>query len=298
DDLWMGQDSYEKAQRVLLEDAVDFALKKRSAKAEDVHFFLAGDLINQITPTSYAARTNQVPHLGLFSACAVSTQGLALAAMIINAGGAKQILTGAASHNASAEKQFRYPTEYGSQKPPTAQWTVTGAGVALLGEGKDGNGPQPRVTSATIGKVVDMGLSDPFNMGGAMAPAAVETIMQHLKDMDLKPDDYDLIITGDLARVGRNAALDLFREKGLDIKDELFQDCGLWMYGNNPDVFAGASGPACSAVVMYGHLLNQLRVGKYSRVLVAATGALLSPLSFQQKETIPCIAHAVSIELS
>ena len=293
EDLWMGQDSYEKAQRVLLEDAVQIAMRKKAIKEEGIQFFLAGDLINQITPTSFAARTNQIPHIGLFSACAVSTQGLALAALMINCGAANHILTGASSHNASAERQFRYPTEYGSQKPPTAQWTVTGAGVALVGKGTVVDSPYPRITSATMGKVVDMGLSDPFNMGGAMAPAAVDTIQRHLFDLKLEPSYYDLIITGDLAEIGRNTSLDLFKQKGLIINEDQFQDCGLMVYGEDQEVFAGGSGPACSATVMYGHYLNRMKEGLFKRILFVATGALLSPLSFQQKETIPCIAHAV-----
>ncbi|MBS4204059.1 stage V sporulation protein AD [Lederbergia citrea] len=296
DDLWMGQDSYEKAQRVLLEDAVQIALRKKALKEDAIQFFLAGDLINQITPTTFAARTNQIPYLGLFSACAISTQGLAMAAMIINSGGANYILTGAASHNTSAEKQFRYPTEYGGQKPPTAQWTATGAGVALVGDGNIINSPHPRVTSATIGKVVDMGLSDPFNMGGAMAPAAADTIQRHFFDLKIDPSYYDLIITGDLAEIGRNAVLELFKKKGLTINENTFHDCGLLLYTDEQEVYAGASGPGCSATVMYGHLLNQMKAGVLKRILVVATGALLSPLSFQQKETIPCIAHAVAIE--
>ncbi|MBS4207940.1 stage V sporulation protein AD [Bacillus sp. FJAT-50079] len=296
DDLWMGQDSYEKAQRILLEDAIQIALTKKAFKEEDVQFFLSGDLINQLTPTTFAARTNQIPHVGLFSACAVSAEGLALAAMILNQGGANYIITGAASHNASAEKQFRYPTEYGGQKPPTAQWTVTGAGVGLLGQGAIVNGSYPRITSATIGKVVDMGVSDPFNMGAAMAPAAVDTILRHLSDLNIAADHYDLIITGDLAEVGRNASLALFADKRIPMSENKFHDCGLWIYKDEQEVFAGASGPGCSAVVFYGHLMKQMEAGVYKRILLVATGALLSPLSFQQKETIPCIAHAVAIE--
>lgn len=295
-ELWMGKDSYEKAQTVLLEDAVEIALRKKALDEEAVQFFLAGDLINQITPTSFAARTNQIAHLGLFSACATVTEGLALSAMIINNYGAKYILSGASSHNASAERQFRYPTEYGSQKPPTAQWTVTGAGVALMGLGTESTTPQPRVTSATIGKVVDMGLTDPFNMGGAMAPAAVDTIQRHCYDLNIDPSYYDLILTGDLAEVGRASALDLFKQKGLAIGPKQFLDCGLLIYRDDQEVFAGASGPACPAVVMYGHMINQMKANHYKRILFVATGALLSPLTYQQNESIPCIAHAVAIE--
>lgn len=296
EDLWMGQDSYEKAQRILIEDAVDIVLQKEGIKEEKIQFYLAGDLINQITPSSFAARTNQIPNLGLFSACATSMEGLALAAFIVNYKGAKNIITGASSHNSSAEKQFRYPTEYGGQKPPTAQWTVTGAGFALVAAETKKSGPHPRITSATIGKVIDLGISDPFNMGGAMAPAAVDTIERHLQDLHLDASHYDLIITGDLATIGRNIALDLFQQKGLNISEEQFKDCGLLIYKKDQPVQSGGSGPGCSATVLYGHLLNQMKKGAFKRVLVVATGALLSPLSFQQKETIPCIAHAVSIE--
>jgi stage V sporulation protein AD len=296
DDLWMGQDTYEKAQRVLIEDAVQVALQKLNIKEEKIQFFLSGDLINQITPSSFAARTNQIPYFGLFSACATSMEGLALSALILDSNGAEKIVTGASSHNASAEKQFRYPTEYGGQKPPTAQWTVTGAGFAVVGKGEQEKVPHPRVTSATIGKVMDLGISDPFNMGGAMAPAAVDTIERHFQDLNLDPTYYDCIFTGDLATIGRNVALELLQQKGLNIQSSMFKDCGLLIYKDNQPVQSGASGPGCSATVLYGHLLNQMKKGAFKRILVVATGALLSPLSFQQKETIPCIAHAVSIE--
>lgn len=298
DDLWMGKDSYEKAQTVLLEDAISIALKKANFTEQDIQFFLSGDLINQITPTNFTARTFQIPYLGIFSACATSTEGLALAAMLIDKGGASRILTGTSSHNAAAERQFRYPTEYGGQKPPTAQWTVTGAGVAIIAASTNGKGTYPRVESATIGKVVDMGLKDPFNMGGAMAPAAVDTIMTHLKDTGRDFSYYDLIITGDLGEVGRSTALDLLRQQGLHINDETFQDCGLKIYRKEQsEVQAGASGAASSSTVIYGHLLKQMKQGVYKRILCVATGALLSPLTVQQNESIPCIAHAVSIEI-
>lgn len=296
DDLWMGQDSYEKAQRILMEEAIQTAMQKGNLKKEDIEFLIAGDLINQLTPTSFAARTVQIPYFGIFGACSTSMEGLALASFMINYNGAKNILTGASSHNASTEKQFRYPTEYGGQKPPTAQWTVTGAGVALVTTNHHQEN-LPFTTSATIGKVVDMGLSDPFNMGGAMAPAAADTITAHFKDLQRDPSYYDLIVTGDLAKIGRSTVLELLDNNGLKIDQERFQDCGLMIYKDDQPVQAGASGAGCSASVLYGHLLNQMKKGVYQRILVVATGALLSPLSFQQKESIPCIAHAVSIEI-
>ncbi|ARK30233.1 stage V sporulation protein AD [Halalkalibacter krulwichiae] len=293
DDLWIGQDSYEKAQKVLLEESITRALEKAELTNEDVHFMFTGDLINQLTPSSFAGRTLSIPYLGLFGACSTSMEGLALASFIINANGAKRIVTAASSHNSATEKQFRYPTEYGGQKPPTAQWTVTASGAAVVSSEGDG----PVVTSATIGKVIDMGLSDPFNMGGAMAPAAADTIVSHFRDRNLSPDHYDLIATGDLGEIGLPIAKELLREKGLTLHEDTLQDCGLMIYKEDQPVFAGASGPGCSATVTYGHLLNRMKRGELKRMLIVATGALLSPLSFQQKETIPCIAHAVSIEM-
>ncbi|PAV28805.1 stage V sporulation protein AD [Virgibacillus profundi] len=292
DDTWLEQASFEKSQQMMMEEACQVAVKKSSIEKEQVEFFISGDLVNQITPTSFAAKTMGLPYLGLFSACATSTESLALAAFLINANGANYILSGTSSHNSAAERQFRYPTEYGGQKPPTAQWTVTGAGCALVA--KKGNGP--RITSATIGKIVDMGITDPFNMGGAMAPAAVNTIETHFKERDIDPSYYDLIITGDLGHIGREVSLDLLKERGLDISDQQYVDCGLTIYREGQPVLAGASGPACSAVVTYGHFLNLMKKGELKRILVVATGALHSPLSIQQKDPIPCIAHAVSIE--
>lgn len=296
DDLWMGKTSYEQAHRLLLEEATQTALKKSHLKPDDTQFFIAGDLINQITPTSFAARDLQIPYFGLFGACSTSMEGLALASFLINYQGAKNILTGASSHNAAVEKQFRYPTEYGGQKPPTAQWTVTGAGVALVTENK-GQQDMPYTTSATIGKVMDMGLSDPFNMGGAMAPAAADTIEAHFHDLGLDPSYYDLIVTGDLGKIGRETALELLKQKGLVIDENKFKDCGLLIYKENQPVQSGGSGAGCSATVLYGHLLKQMKNGMYKKILLVATGALLSPLTVQQNETIPCIAHAVSIEI-
>jgi stage V sporulation protein AD len=296
EDLWMGMETYEKAHRVMVEESMKVALNKANVQKEQVQFFMAGDLINQITPTSFSARTMQIPYFGLFGACSTSMEGLALASFVINYQGAKYILTGASSHNAAVEKQFRYPTEYGGQKPPTAQWTVTGAGVALISP--NDSSVNPVITSATIGKVIDMGLADPFNMGGAMAPAAADTIMAHFRDLEIDPSYYDLIITGDLGRIGNESALEVLQKSGLKIKRSQFQDCGLLIYKDDQPVQSGASGAGCSATVLYGHLLNQMKQGVYNRILVVATGALLSPLSFQQNESIPCIAHAVAIEMN
>lgn len=293
EDIWLGQESFEKAEKVLLEEATQKAIEKAGVKKEDVQFFLSGDLMNQIISSSFTARTLGIPFLGIFGACSSSMQGLALAALMVNSGAGEKVLAGASSHNAAAEKQYRYPTEYGAQKPPTAQWTVTGAGAALLGAVGQG----PKVTSATIGRVVDMGISDPFNMGAAMAPAAVDTIEAHFRDMKIEPGYYDIIATGDLGQVGHDIATELLKQHGFYMPSEIFTDCGLLIYKKEQPVFAGGSGCGCSATVTYGHFLNRMRKGELKRILVVATGALLSPMSYQQKESIPCIAHAVSIEM-
>lgn len=294
DDTWLGQESFEKAEKKLLEEACEKAIKKAGLKKEDVQFFLSGDLLNQIISSSFAARTLGTPYLGLFGACSSSMEGLSLASLLVSSGAADNALAATSSHNGSVEKQFRYPTEYGAQKPPTAQWTVTAAGAALVG--REGEGP--RIISATIGRIVDMGISDPFNMGAAMAPAAVDTLTAHFRDLQVDASHYDLIATGDLGRVGHAIAQDLLKEHKIEIPEDKFQDCGILIYHQNQPVQAGASGCGCSAAVTYGHLLNRLKRGELHRILVVATGALLSPLSYQQKETIPCIAHAVAIERS
>jgi len=293
EDLWLGQDSYEKAEKALLEHACERAIEKSKVKKEDINFFLSGDLMNQIISSSFTARTLGIPFLGIFGACSSSMEGLSMAAQLIDSKCAKYVITSASSHNASSEKQFRYPTEYGGQKPPTSQWTVTGAGAVVLGE--QGNGP--KITSATIGKVIDMGISDPFNMGAAMAPAAVDTIEAHFRDLNIDASYYDLIATGDLGKLGHELANTLLEKHGIKMPRDIFTDCGLLIYKKEQPVFCGGSGCGCSATVTYGHFLNRMRKGELKKILIVATGALMSPISYQQKESIPCIAHAVSIEM-
>jgi stage V sporulation protein AD len=292
-DLMLGQESWEKAEKTLLEEAAKLAIENAGLTKEQVNFFIGGDLMNQIISSSFAARTLAIPYLGVFGACSTSMESLAIAAMIVNSRSAKYVLASACSHNSSVEKQFRYPTEYGSQKPPTAQFTVTGAGASIVSH----QGKGLAVTSATIGRVVDMGLTDPFNMGAAMAPAAVDTIEAHFRDLQIEPGYYDLIVTGDLAKVGYEIACDLFEKHKFPIKQTEYFDCGMMIYDyEKQTVQSGASGCGCSAVVTYGHLLKRMRRGELKRILVVATGALLSPISFQQGESIPCVAHAVCIE--
>jgi stage V sporulation protein AD len=292
-DMLLKQDSWEKAERQLMDESIKLALENAGLTKENIQFYIGGDLMNQIISSTFAAKTLSAPYIGIFGACSTSMEGLALASMIIDAGNAVYAMAGTCSHNCTSEKQFRYPTEYGSQKPPTAQYTVTGAGSAIVATRGDG----PVVTGATIGRVIDMGIKDPFNMGAAMAPAAVDTMQAHFKDFNREPGYYDLIVTGDLAAVGYNIALELLEKHKVPIAQTTYQDCGLMVYDNKKQpVIAGGSGCGCSAVVTYGHILKKLTKGDYNRVLVIATGALLSPLSFQQGENIPCIAHAVTIE--
>jgi len=292
-DLMLGQNTWEKAENKLIEEAAKIAIESAGLTKEQIQFYVGGDLLNQIISTSFAARTLSIPYLGVFGACSTSMESLALASLIVNSGSAHYALAVTGSHNATAEKQFRYPTEYGSQKPPTAQFTVTGAGAAVVSK----HGEGPLITSATIGRVIDMGITDPFNMGAAMAPAAVDTIQAHFRDLRIEPGHYDLIVTGDLAKVGYEIASELLKKHNIPMNQTDFRDCGMMIYDyEKQSVQAGASGCGCSATVTYGHLLKQLRAGTWKRILVVATGALLSPISYQQGESIPCIAHAVSIE--
>lgn len=291
-DIYCGEDSFEKAERKMQEEACNIAIKKAGINKENVDFLIGGDLINQIISSSFTARTMEIPFLGIYGACSCSMQGLAIASMLVSSGYAQNAMAATSSHNGASEKQYRYPTEYGAQKPPTAQWTVTGAGAALVGS----TGQGPKVLNGTIGKIIDLGIKDPFNMGAAMAPAAVDTIDRHFQDMGIDHNAYDLIITGDLGKVGHEISLELLNKAHIDIPREKFVDCGMLIYHDNQEVFSGGSGCACAALTTYGHFINRLKRKDLKNILVIATGAMLSPLSYQQKESIPCIAHAVSIE--
>lgn len=290
-DLYAGEDTWEKAERKMLETAVKKAIQKANLTEKEIDAYLAGDLLNQNITSSFSAKTTQIPFLGVYGACSTSMLSLSLAAALVDGGYAQYAVAGVSSHNCTAEKQYRYPTEYGGQKPDSAQWTVTGAGAAVVG--MEGEGP--RIRYATMGKVTDLGIKNPFDMGSAMAPAAARTIQTHFADTGRSPKDYDLIVTGDLAKVGHPIARELLMNEGYNM-GEHFQDCGLMIYTSDQETFAGGSGCASSAIVTYGYLLKQLVRKNYRRILVVATGALLSPISYQQGEAIPCIAHAVSVE--
>lgn len=291
DDLHCGEESWELAERRLMRESIQQALRKEKMQASDIDLFLAGDLLNQTVTANYVARELSIPFLGMFGACSTSMETLAVGAAFIDGGFANRVLATVSSHNATAERQFRYPTEYGGQKPTTATFTVTGAGTALISRERS----SIKVTSATIGKVQDLGITDPFDMGSAMAPAAAHTIGQHFEDLNRSAADYDLIVTGDLSGIGTPIARQLLLDEGYDLGN-VYNDCGLMIYRDDQQVFAGGSGCACSAVVTYGHLMKEMNKGNLGRIFVVATGALLNPIMIQQKESIPTIAHGVVFE--
>ncbi len=291
DSLYCDEESWELAERKMMAESVKLCLEKNHKKPEDIDFFIAGDLLNQNITASYVAREKEIPFWGIFSACSTSVEGLALSAVLVDGGFAKRVVTAVSSHFSTAERQFRFPTEFGGQKPETAMYTVTGSGAAIISKEKS----HVKLEAATVGKVIDYGITSPFNMGTAMAPAAADTIRAHLNDLNRRPEDYDLIITGDLSRIGTPILRKLLLDENIDIS-KIHQDCGIVIYSNDQPVFSGGSGCACSAVVTYGHYLKEMKKGKLKRVLIVATGALLNPLMIQQKQSIPCIAHAVSLE--
>ncbi len=293
-----GQKSWEACERGMMKDAVKLLLDKAKLSVDRVDFMLAGDLLNQLISGNFAARDLAIPFLGIYGACSTMVEGLGLAAMLVDGDYADYVVAATSSHYGTSERQYRFPTEYGAQRPPYSQTTVTGSGAGLVTDSTYHPGRYPRVTHFTVGKVMDRGIKDPYDMGSAMAPAAADTLQRHFVDTDRTPADYDLILTGDLASVGKKIVIELMALAGYDMGQN-YDDCGCRIY--NPDkqpVFAGGSGCGCSAVVTYGSILHQMREGKLKRILVAGTGALLSPTTYQQGESIPCIAHAVAIEMS
>lgn len=285
-DLLLKEKSFEKAERRMMEEAIDLALARASLAKDEVDLFIGGDLLNQIITTNFAARALGAPYLGLYGACSSFCANLLLAALFIDSGAAQDVVTATSSHNCTAERQYRYPTEYGAQLPPWSQHTVTGAGACAVRV----SGQGPKIDMATVGKIIDLGITDPFNMGAAMAPAAVDTILTHFRETGRTPDYYDVIVTGDLGRFGRELAVDLARRQGTDLNAN-YRDCGALIYSKDQDMAAGGSGCACAALITLGMLFGQ----NYKSILVVATGALHSPTTYQQGESIPCIAHALSL---
>ena len=290
DDMF-GESTYEKAECKMLSHVIDGAIANAGLRREQIDVIISGDLLNQIISASFAARDFSVPFLGVYGACSTMAESLALAAALIDGGYVRRAVAATGSHFASAERQYRYPLELGCTRPPQSQWTVTGAGASLVAAQGDGI----RITSATLGKVVDFGITDVNNMGAAMAPAAADTILTHFRETGEEADAYDLIVTGDLGALGSRILKDLTWEKGLDI-GEHHVDCGEIVYNVLEDEFQGGSGAGCSAVVLNSYLRTKMLAGEFRRILFIATGALLSTVSSGQGESIPCIAHAVTLE--
>lgn len=285
-----GEKTWEKAESAMQRLALSMALNKAGLAAPALDYIFAGDLLNQCIGTGFALRGQDIPFYGLYGACSTMAESLSLAALMIDGGFASHAAALTSSHFCSAERQYRTPLEYGGQRTPTAQWTVTGSGCTILAAEGDG----PRVTHVTTGKIADKGIKDANNMGAAMAPAAYETIKAHLQDTGRNPSCYDLILTGDLGRLGRDIVADLFRRDGVELSN--LADCGIMIYDlDGQDVHCGGSGCGCSAVVLNGYLMDGLQKGRWKRILFCGTGALLSPTSTQQGESIPAICHAVAL---
>ena len=290
-DTKFGEKTWEQAEKKMQQLALYKLLDKARLNTKDIDLVCSGDLLNQCIGSSFTLRSTGIPHLGLYGACSTMAQSLLLAALTVGGGFADRVVAMTSSHFAGSERQYRFPLGYGGQRTPTAQWTVTGSGAALVTSEK---GPAA-IDCATVGTVTDLGITDPNNMGAAMAPAAFDTIRAHFEDTGTTPNDYDLIVTGDLGAIGAEALMGLCREAGISIGSKL-ADCGKLIFDPiRQDVHAGGSGCGCSAVVLCSELLNRLRSGSLKRILFCGTGALLSPTSTQQKLPIPGVCHAVSI---
>ncbi len=292
DNAEWGEESWEKAESKMQNSSVRRAAAKAGLNLCDIDYIFAGDLLNQCISSSFALRDLKIPFFGIYGACSTMAESLSLGAMLIDGGFAENVAAVTSSHFCTSERQYRQPLEYGGQRPPTAQRTVTGAGAVILSSSKG----SPRITHITTGKIVDAGIKDANNMGAAMAPAAAQTLAAHFRETNRKPCDYDLILTGDLGELGKEICIDLMKDEGFNLCDN-YNDCGTLIFDQKTqDTHAGGSGCGCSAVTLTGYVLSLIRQKKLSRVLFAATGALLSPTSTLQGESIPSIAHAVAIE--
>ena len=292
-DLYMGEKTWEQAEVKLLKDSIEMVLNKGRKDSNNIDLLISGDLLNQVTASSYAALDFNIPFFGIYGACSTSVEGIILMSSLIDGKKIKNGIVSVSSHNTASEKQFRNPTEYGAPKPSSATFTSTGGASILLSNQKS----KIRVESSTIGKVIDMNQTDPFNMGAVMACAAGETIYRHLKDMKRTVNDYDLILTGDLGRYGKEILIDYMKEE-YDITLINYNDCGTLLYDldKQKEVLAGASGPLCIAMVSYSDILPKIEKGALKRVLLVATGALFSPTFVYQHKPIYSISHAVSLE--
>lgn len=293
-DTLLGEDTWEKAESKLQKEAVSIALDKARVHAKDINYIFAGDLLNQCISSSFGLMDFQIPFLGQYGACSTMAQTFVMASVYVESGAAKTAVAVTSSHFCSAERQFRFPLEYGGQRTPTAQWTVTGSGCVVVGSSKDLS--LPYVNAVTVGKITDLGIKDANNMGAAMAPAAASTLYNYFTDTETKPTDYDLIVTGDLGKVGSELLYQLLEKDGINIRSR-HMDCGMAIYDiKKQDVHAGGSGCGCSGSVLCSYILNSINSGAYSNILFMATGALMSPTSSQQGENIPGIAHLLNIQ--
>ena len=293
DDSFFGEKSWEKAESAMQKTALTLALEKGGITAQELDYVLAGDLLNQCIGTSFGLREFSIPFYGLYGACSTMGESLALGSMLVSAGFARRAAAMTSSHYCTAERQYRMPVPYGSQRTPTAQWTATAAGCAIVGNEEHGCA----VTAITCGKIVDKGIKDANNMGAAMAPAAYDSLRAHLAATGTTPADYDLIVTGDLGVLGHQIVTEFFQKDGVELGGR-YLDCGMLLFDiEKQDMHAGASGCGCAASVLCGYLLREIRAGKWKKILFAPTGALLSPTSSFQGESIPGICHAMTIEM-
>lgn len=291
EDAEWGEDTWEKTESKMQNDSASRAISNANLTPDEIDYILAGDLLNQCTSSSFALRDLSIPFFGVYGACSTMAETISLGSMLLDGGFAKNIVAVTSSHFCTAERQYRQPLEYGGQRTPTAQWTVTGSGSVVLST--EGNGPY--VTHITTGKIVDMGIKDANNMGAAMAPAAAETLKAHFEDTGKSPKDYDLILTGDLGILGKDILIDLMMHDGYDLRDN-YNDCGCMIFdADSQDTHAGGSGCGCGAVTLTGFVMTLMKEKKLNRVLFMATGALLSPTTTLQGESIPSIAHAITI---
>lgn len=291
DEMW-GEKTWEKTESKIVKETVNTLISKSEIPSSKIEYCFAGDLINQCISSSFGLRDLSVPFYGIFGACSTFVQGMQLASVFVE-NGIQYAICSSSSHFCSAERQFRFPLELGNQRPPTSQWTVTASGAAMIS--KEGNGPF--ITTITSGKIVDMGITDGNNMGAAMAPAALDTLLAHFEDTRRHPSYYDAIITGDLGYIGKDILIDLCLKQGFNIKS-IYNDCGVLIFDKNKqDTHSGGSGCGCIASVFSGYLYNELKTKKIKKLLLIATGALMNSMSSQQGETIPGIAQAISIEI-
>lgn len=290
DEFW-GESSWEKAESKIIKETVTSAVSKSGIANNDIDLCFAGDLLNQCISSSFGFRDSNIPFLGVFGACSTFVESLILGSICIDGDFATNVICASSSHFCSAEKQFRFPLELGNQRPPSSQWTVTGAGASVLS--KTGNGPY--ITNITPGKIVDMGIKDANNMGAAMAGAALDTLITHFSDTGKKPNEYDAILTGDLGHIGKDILIDLASSKGYNIKPN-YNDCGVLIFDKEKqDTHSGGSGCGCVASVFSGYVYEMFKQNKYKKALIIATGALMNSTSTQQGESIPGIAHLVEI---